>query len=197
MVPAKPQPNEKNPPQLFTLHASSHTPPHCPGLVAPSFPFVRGHLQRRAGHVGPVAAPGSNHAGSDYVGAPVWDLYEVIQGFDPKYMSIFFDILHATVEGGYAWPLHARLMQPHFGAVYVKDFVWRKGTKGWEAESCPWGEGMVQRAFFQSLLKSSFTGIISHHCEYELGKGKEMVGAIKKDMRTLKVWLGIQEPEKP
>ena len=34
-----------------------------------------------------------------------------------------------TVEGGTAWPIHARLMEPMFTAVYVKDFAWQLQKK--------------------------------------------------------------------
>ena len=53
-----------------------------------------------------------NHSGSNCFGAPIWDIHEAIRDCDPRYMGICFDIGHATIEGGLAWPIHARLMRP-------------------------------------------------------------------------------------
>ena len=144
-----------------------------------------------------LCAGWQNHSGSDYMGAPVWDIHGVIKDFDPRYISNFFDIAHATIEGGLSWPVQARLMQPFLGAVFVKDFIWQRGAKGWREEWCPLGDGMVHREFFQTLLKSSFTGLINQHHEYKLGEGKAMVTALKKDLRTLQEWLEPQPVAKP
>jgi sugar phosphate isomerase/epimerase len=130
-----------------------------------------------------------NHSGSDSIGAPVWDIHEAIKDLDPRYLQICFDIGHATVEGGYAWPLHARLMAPRFGAVYVKDFAWQKTAQGWEAAWCPLGEGMINRSFFNMLKAMPFSGPICQHHEYPVGLGKDRVRAMQKDLVTLKSWL--------
>jgi sugar phosphate isomerase/epimerase len=130
-----------------------------------------------------------NHSGSNLIGAPVWDIYELIKDLDPRAMGICFDIGHATIEGGYAWPLHARLMAPFFAVVYVKDFLWQKVRNNWEAAWCPLGDGMINRSFFKFLKQTSFRGPISQHHEYEIGRGKAMVTAMKKDLQTLQSWL--------
>ena len=48
-----------------------------------------------------------NHSGANRVGAPIWDIDRLIDGFDRDAIGLCFDIGHATVEGGYAWPIHA------------------------------------------------------------------------------------------
>lgn len=132
-----------------------------------------------------------NHSGSRYVGAPIWDLWEMMREFDPKAMGIFFDIGHATVEGGYAWPIHAKLAEPLLSVVSVKDFVWAKNQKGdWRADWCPLGDGMVRPQFFETLKKSEFNGPLSIHFEYQMGEGKEMIAAMKKDAAVLRRWIG-------
>jgi sugar phosphate isomerase/epimerase len=130
-----------------------------------------------------------NHSGRDYVGAPVWDLHAMMKDLDPKQMGVCFDIGHATLEGGYAWPINARLIEPHFSAVFVKDFAWQKTDKGWRAQWCPLGDGMVNRAFFNDLKKSAFAGPIAQHHEYPLGNPAEMLAALQKDLKVLKEWL--------
>ena len=130
-----------------------------------------------------------NHSGNDYIGAPIWDLYEMIKELDPRHLGVCFDIGHATVEGGYAWESHVHLMQPHFGAVYLKDFKWEKTAKGWKVAWCPVGQGMVNRSFFTRLIQSGFKGPISQHHEYDHGEGKEMIQRMQRDLKVLKQWL--------
>lgn len=131
-----------------------------------------------------------NHSGSDYVGAPIWDLWTMIKDLDPKNMGICFDIGHATLEGGLSWPIQARLMEPFYVAVFLKDFRWEKTGKGWQPLWCNFGEGTVQKTFLTSLKKSSFNGPLCQHHEYKtLGTGKEMVANMKKDLATLREWL--------
>ncbi|MBI3875946.1 MAG: sugar phosphate isomerase/epimerase [Verrucomicrobia bacterium] len=131
-----------------------------------------------------------NHSGADMVGAPVWDIYELIRDLDPKLVGICFDIGHATIEGGYSWPTQARLMEPHLTAVFVKDFIWKKTDKGWAREWCQLGNGAVNKAFFQTLKKSAYAGPISQHHEYPVpADRKAMLAMMKQDLQVLREWL--------
>jgi sugar phosphate isomerase/epimerase len=131
-----------------------------------------------------------NHSGRDSVGAAIWDMYELLKDLNPQHFGVCFDIGHATLEGGYAWETNFRLIQPFVRSVYVKDFAWKKGEKGWGAEWCPLGEGMVSKSFFQLLRKFSFNGPIVQHHEYPMGSsGSEMVRFLKRDLQTLREWL--------
>ncbi len=130
-----------------------------------------------------------NHSGRDYVGAPIWDVFSMIKDLDPKHMGMCFDIGHATIEGGLSWPIEAKLMEPFYTAVFVKDFTWKKDAKGAKTEWAPLGEGMVSKTFFDTLKKSSYSGPISQHHEYEMGDQKTMMGHMKKDLQVLKEWL--------
>ena len=132
-----------------------------------------------------------NHSGVDYVGASIWDLWVMLRDLDPAAVGVCFDIGHATVEGGLSWPTQARLIEPWMAAVFLKDFVWEKGEKGWAPRWCNFGEGAVQRAFLENLKKSAFTGPLCQHHEYKhLGTGREMVANMKKDLAKLREWLG-------
>jgi sugar phosphate isomerase/epimerase len=130
-----------------------------------------------------------NHSGRDYVGAPVWDIHELVSDLDPTQLGVCFDIGHATLEGGTSWPIEARLMESHFTCVYVKDFAWEKTAKGWKAKWGPLGEGMVNPEFFRWLKQSSYRGPISLHCEYLQGADPEQLAAMKKDTELLASWL--------
>ncbi len=130
-----------------------------------------------------------NHSGAGMVGCAVWDIHELVRDLDPRALGICFDIGHATVEGGTSWPIEARLMEPYFVCVYVKDFAWAKGAKGFAPKWGPLGEGMVRREFFDWLKKSSYTGAISQHVEYITGGGPEQIAQMKKDCAVFKSWL--------
>jgi sugar phosphate isomerase/epimerase len=137
-----------------------------------------------------IQAGYQNHSGHDYLGAPVWDLWDVIRDTDPAHMGACFDIGHATVEGGMAWPLHARLMADRLVAVFVKDFAWERMPGGQVAKWCPLGQGVVDRSFFGWLKDTGFSGPISQHHEYPgLGAGPEMVAHFKRDLAVLREWL--------
>jgi sugar phosphate isomerase/epimerase len=111
-----------------------------------------------------------NHAGSGYVGAPVWDLWELIKDLDPKYIGCQFDIRHATVEGGQAWPLHLKVISPWIKTLAVKDFFWEKQENRWQAVNCPLGKGAVDFVHYFQLLKTLLiSGPVSVHYEYDLG----------------------------
>jgi sugar phosphate isomerase/epimerase len=131
-----------------------------------------------------------NHSGAGYVGAAVWDLHEALADLDPKHVGGCFDIAHATVEGGLAWPLHARLMADRFVAIFCKDFFWEKTDAGQKLRWCPFGEGVVPRSFFEWLKTTSFSGPISQHHEYgSLGKGPGMRAQLQRDLDRLRGWL--------
>ena len=131
-----------------------------------------------------------NHSGSNYVGAPLWDLHELFKARDPAHLAVGFDMSHATAEGTRAWPLHANLLRPRIGALYVKDFRWTENKR----DNCPLAKGIVDRNYPAQLIASGYTGPINLHVEYLKPFNKEnvpnQIAAIKRDSATLKQWLG-------
>jgi L-ribulose-5-phosphate 3-epimerase len=135
-----------------------------------------------------------NHSGL-HVGAPVWDLYELLKDVNPKYLGVQYDIRHAITEGGYSWLLGMKRVEPWIRAICIKDFVWGKTDKGeWKHQNVLLGEGMVS---FDEFLKEYGTlkieAPISMHFEYDLGgaeSGKKettmdhekIYGMMKKDL---------------
>jgi sugar phosphate isomerase/epimerase len=130
-----------------------------------------------------------NHSGARYVGAPIWDVYSILQSLDPRHIGFCFDIGHATVEGGLSWPTEARLAEPYYTAVIVKDFFWKKEGDRWRDTWCPLGEGMVNRSFFSRLKQSAYKGPICQHHEYNIGEGDRMLAGLQRDLRVLREWL--------
>ncbi len=133
-----------------------------------------------------------NHSGKDYVAAPVWDMYSIMREYKPEQFSFVFDILHATVEGGSAWPINAKLTEGHWGGVYFKDFKW----EGRKSETCPLGQGQINPDFAKMVVKNGYSGPISLHLEYLKGDPKdaavikEFRAAHLRDLKVLKEWMG-------
>jgi L-ribulose-5-phosphate 3-epimerase len=125
------------------------------------------------------------HSGPGQVGAPIWDLWYLFQGLDPRWMGVNYDIGHATVEGGYGgWIDSTRLVMNQMKGIALKDFLWQQ-NKGkdahtdpydkslgiedaWTPHWCAAGQGMVNFAGFFSLVKAAgrFSGPVQLHFEY-------------------------------
>lgn len=148
-----------------------------------------------------IAGTYQNHAGARYVGAPLWDLYLLLQDLDLRWIGCQYDIRHATVEGGTTWPTTLRLMGPYINTLVAKDFRWARADNRWRAENCPLGEGMVDfPGYFKVLSREGITAPISLHLEYSLGGAehgarqlatdrKHVIGAMRRDLSRLRAWL--------
>ena len=148
-----------------------------------------------------------NHAGTR-VGSPVWDLWHLMKDLDPRWIGVEYDIRHATVEGGSAWPLGLRMIAPHVRTIDVKDFIWAKNASGrWAIRNVPLGEGMVDFAAFFKLVKElGIEAPISVHYEYEPYESmatpanraqhvREAVVAMRRDLVRLREMLDRAEIE--
>jgi sugar phosphate isomerase/epimerase len=144
-----------------------------------------------------VLAGFHNHAG-DTVGAALWDVWHLIHDLPADAIGSYFDIRHATVEGGeHGWRIGLSLLAPRIIMVAVKDFLWHKhAERGWRTENVPLGEGMVRgEEAFTRLKEVSFAGPISLHMEYMAGnqhtpavgsaEDRANLASIRKDRETL------------
>lgn len=130
-----------------------------------------------------------NHSGADLVGAPVWDLHQLVQPLSPDHLGVSYDLLHAAVEGGRCWPLHLQLMREHVRLLYVKDFRW----SGSQLQLVPLGEGVVDRRAFAAAI-AAHPGIpISLQIEYvdhlDPAAMGQMIEAHRNDLTILRQWL--------
>jgi sugar phosphate isomerase/epimerase len=133
-----------------------------------------------------IAAVYQNHAGADFVGATIWDLHRLINDYPSKELGCVFDIRHASVEGGEAWPIYFALMKPHLGAVSVKDYRWNER----KSQHVPLGDGRVDPKFFQMLRQTDFAGPITLHVEYLPDRDvKANLVALERDFQTLRELL--------
>ncbi len=94
-----------------------------------------------------------------------WDVREILAGIDARDAGYYFDVCHATAEGGvYGWQLAMRLAGPRLKMVALKDFQWAKN----KMTMCPMGEGVVDwLKYFAALAHAGFQGPISLHLEYK------------------------------
>ena len=143
------------------------------------------------------------HSGAGQLGASIWDLHILFEGMSNEAIGVNYDIAHATIEGGLGgWIATTKLTGAgSMKGLAIKDFVWMKGPKGWEAKWVPLGEGMVKfPQFFALLAKTNFNGPVQIHYEYPLGgadKGNstltmdrnKVLDAMKKDVVLLERWL--------
>lgn len=129
-----------------------------------------------------------NHAGPNMVGAALWDIYSLIKDYSPKDIGLAYDIRHAQVEAGLAWPTQFQLVQSHVTAVCVKDFEWtNSGVK-----SVPLGTGRVDKKLLSLVKDTKFSGPVSLHVEYFPADSRDkqaMTSALRKDFQTLREWL--------
>jgi sugar phosphate isomerase/epimerase len=144
------------------------------------------------------------HSGAGLVGASIWDLSRILNGFDPKLVGVNYDVAHATVEGGLGgWLESFRITGEYLRGIAVKDFEWEKDATGkWQVAWKPLGQGMVRfPQFFDMVRNASFAGPLQLHFEYSLGgaeQGKkkdvtmsrdEIFAAMKRDLNTLRGYL--------
>jgi len=110
-----------------------------------------------------------NHAGTR-VGGPVWDLWELLKDLDPRWIGCQYDIRHAVVEGGSAWPVGLKLLAGHIQTTVIKDFRWAQRDDGrWYQQNVPVGEGMVDfGSYFEMVKGLDLKGPISMHFEYRM-----------------------------
>jgi len=134
----------------------------------------------------------------EYIGAALWDIANFIEPLDPKWAGYYFDTCHAVAEGGVgAWKTATHLVASRLKMVAVKDVRWEKTSQGWEARTCPLGEGRVDWKYsFGVLAQHGFQGPISLHVEYFESDGPtpaekegEVLAAGQRDLEFLKARL--------
>ncbi|MDN3643942.1 sugar phosphate isomerase/epimerase family protein [Lutimonas halocynthiae] len=138
-----------------------------------------------------------NHAGTK-VGGSFWEIQKMLEGIDPDYLGVQYDIRHAVAEGGFSWENGLQLLHQKIKTLVLKDFKWAKVNGVWEAVNVPIGEGMVNfTKYFQLLKAYNLNPPVSLHLEYPLGgaeKGKFSISvdkkivfdAMKKDLSSIR-----------
>jgi L-ribulose-5-phosphate 3-epimerase len=136
-----------------------------------------------------------NHQGN--VGGPLWETWELLDPLDPEWSGAYFDVSHATVEGGViAWVVGLHRLAPRIKALHVQDVFWEKVGNGWQTRRCPLGQGMVDWArFFQIVSKMPFRGPFGLALNYDPGgttkadRYERSLAAARSDVEFLKTHL--------
>jgi len=141
-----------------------------------------------------------NHAG-EMVGGPVWDIGLMLEGLNPEYVGIRYDIRHATVEGGTSWPVGMKYLAKKINSFDVKDFIWEKAEGKWQPVNIQIGDGMVDfERYVKVIDEMDIDGDFTIHLEYPIGGAehgvtelttdpKIVVDAMKHDLTLLKKYL--------
>lgn len=141
-----------------------------------------------------------NHAGEN-VGGAVWDLEIMLDGIDPDYLGIRYDIRHATASGGPSWPVGLKYVADKINSLDLKDFIWEKKDGSWQPVTVPLGKGMVDfERYFKLINELNVPGDFTLHFEYDLGGADEgasklsvspqvVTSAMKRDLSVLKSWI--------
>jgi sugar phosphate isomerase/epimerase len=115
------------------------------------------------------------HAYADTIGGSGWDLLMVVNGLDPRYVGLNYDIGHVTAKGGAGWRESIRAVGPYLHSVSIKDFFWEKepnvpaGQWPWRTHFVRPGDGMVNFPdFFRYLQAINFQGPFENYFEYSV-----------------------------
>jgi len=126
-----------------------------------------------------------NHAGN-HVGAPIWDIPQILKKTSSLHMGCQYDIRHAIVEGGGSWQLGLRLVHSYINSIDIKDFKWGQKDGKWQPINVPLGEGMVDfDAYFKLLKKYKINVPVSLHFEYDLGGAEHGASTITMDRKEI------------
>jgi sugar phosphate isomerase/epimerase len=138
-----------------------------------------------------------NHAGTS-AGSAVWDIHELIDKLDSRWIGVQYDVRHAMVEGLKSWPLGLRLLASRIHSIDIKDFEYQKTEKGWDVKNVPLGEGAVDfKSYFELLNQLEVKAPVSIHYEYPLGgadhghreltiPGDKVIEAMAADLKYLR-----------
>jgi hypothetical protein len=136
-----------------------------------------------------ITALYQNHAGNNYLGAPVFDLVEVLKGIPVTHMAIALDIRHTTIEATNSWPLLYAVARPHLGAVFVKDAVVDRG----KVIDVDLGQGKAASELFSVMRRDGLPSVLSLHTEQIDHADPKLldqrIAAIGRDVATLQKWL--------
>jgi sugar phosphate isomerase/epimerase len=161
--------------------------PIMPQLDALKEPFAKlAKLNREVG----ISGVYQNHSGARYVGATFWDLQQLLKEIPRQEIGNIFDVRHAAIEGGLAWPIYFDVIKPHIAAFSIKDYRWI----GRKLEYAPFGKGNVDPEFIRRLGREYQDELFTVHVEYlPEANVTENLAAMASDLKVLKSLLEPSE----
>ena len=88
-------------------------------------------------------------------GSVVWDLAQILKDFDPEYVGVQYDVMHAQAETGPSWMHSVGIVAPWIDILCLKDFWFEpdpRNPKMWRRHLCPAGEGIVPWTQYREIL---------------------------------------------
>lgn len=89
------------------------------------------------------------------LGSLIWDLANVVAAYDPRYIGIQYDPMHARAECGPSWDHSLGAIAPWIDIVCLKDFHYvldPENPKDWKRKLVPAGTGIVDYAEVRRLM---------------------------------------------
>ena len=115
-------------------------------------------------------------------GSVVWDLAQMLRDFDPKYIGVQYDVMHAQAETGPSWMHSIGIVAPWIDILCLKDFWFEpdpKNPKMWRRHLCMAGEGIVPWSRYREILAQyQLRPRYTVHFDYDFPEGDE-AGAIR------------------
>lgn len=146
------------------------------GTLARRKAEVREKFQRLAELNATLGIHGAYHNHSDlFFGATVGDIVEAQRDIPKAHLGIYFDVTHATIEGGgAAWEQSMDAAADRISMIAIKDFIRldnKSGYTGSRRSSVLFhpllGGEVCWPKFMQNLNKMAFSGPVSFHSEYQ------------------------------
>jgi sugar phosphate isomerase/epimerase len=126
-------------------------------------------------------------------GSVVWDLVRILEDFDPKYVGVQYDVMHAQAETGPSWMHSVGIVAPWIDILCLKDFWFepdKKNPKMWRRHLCPAGEGIVPWTQYKGLLEQySLRPRYTVHFDYPFPTDEK--GAIRCATSDLKFYRSV------
>ena len=123
-------------------------------------------------------------------GSVVWDLAQILRDFDPQYVGVQYDVMHAQAETGPSWMHSIGIVAPWIDILCLKDFWFEpdpKNPKMWKRHLCMAGEGIVPWGRYREILQQySLRPRYTVHFDYNFPEDE--AGAIRCASADLKFY---------
>ena len=128
-------------------------------------------------------------------GSVVWDLAQILRDFDPQYVGVQYDVMHAQAETGPSWMHSIGIVAPWIDILCLKDFWFEpdpKNPKMWKRRLCMAGEGIVPWGRYREILQQySLRPRYTVHFDYDFPEDEaDAIRCASADLKFYRSQLG-------